>query len=205
MAATNPFRGVEMDNPYRHIQCLTTLCNTVRQEGVPDDWFKWNLFPYSLVDEAMKWYSFASFEVEGNWNQLIKQFCAKFFPISKIQHIRMQVINFKLGEEQGIDQVWNRFNELVEQGPTLGFPGDVLLHTFFFSLTPSCMEYVQMCAGGDLMEKTLMEAAQLVQKISKAVTMRRDWERRHLGKPECDTSVRPLAGIFRNTVPEEKK
>jgi hypothetical protein len=73
------------------------------------------------------------------------------------------VINFKQGEE-GIDQSWNRFNELVEQGPRLGFPGDVLLHTFFLSLTPSCMEYVQMCARGDLMEKTLTEAAQLLQK-----------------------------------------
>jgi hypothetical protein len=58
------------------------------------------------------------------------------------------VINFKQGEEEGIDQVWNRFNELVEQGPRLRFPGDVLLHTFFFSLTPSCMQYVQMCAEG---------------------------------------------------------
>jgi hypothetical protein len=51
----------------------------------------------------------------------------------------MQVINFKQGEEQVIDQAWNRFNELVEQGPRLRFPGDVLLHTFFFSLTPTCM------------------------------------------------------------------
>jgi hypothetical protein len=117
----------------------------------------------------------------------------------------MQVINFKQAEEEGIDQAWNRFNELVEQGPRLRFPGDVLLHTFFFSLTPSCMQYFQMCAGGDLMEKTLMEAAQLLQKISKATAMQRDWETRLSGKPECDTSVRPLAGIFRNTVPEEKK
>jgi hypothetical protein len=62
-----------------------------------------------------------------------------------------------------------------------------------------------MCAGGDLMEKTLMEAALLLQKISKAAAMQRDWETRLSGKPECDTSVRPLAGIFRNTVPEEKK
>jgi hypothetical protein len=62
-----------------------------------------------------------------------------------------------------------------------------------------------MCAGGDLMEKTLTEAAQLLQKISKAAAMQRDWETRLSGKPECDTSVRPLAGIFRNTVPEEKK
>jgi hypothetical protein len=55
------------------------------------------------------------------------------------------------------------------------------------------------------MEKTLTEAAQLLQKISKATAMQRDWETRLLGKPECDTSVRPLAGIFRNTVLEEKK
>jgi hypothetical protein len=117
----------------------------------------------------------------------------------------MQVINFEQGEEEGIDQAWNRFNKLVEQGLRLGFPGDVLLHTFFFSLTPSFMRYIQMCAGGDIMEKTLTEVDQLLQKISKAAAMQRDWETRLSGKPECDTSVRPLAGIFRNTVPEEKK
>jgi hypothetical protein len=48
MAATNPFRRVEMDNPYIHIQLFTTPCNTLRQEGVTDDWFKWNLFPTHL-------------------------------------------------------------------------------------------------------------------------------------------------------------
>jgi hypothetical protein len=77
------------------------------------------------------------------------------------------VITFTQGEEEGIDQAWNRFNELIEQGPRLGFSGDTLLHTFFFSLTPSFMQYIQMCASGDLMEKTLTEAAQLLQKISK--------------------------------------
>jgi hypothetical protein len=88
------------------------------------------------------------------------------------------VITFTQGEEEGIDQAWNRFNELSEQGPRLGFSGDVLLYTFFFSLTPSCMQHVQMCVGGDLMEKTLTEAAELLQKISKAAAMRRDWETR---------------------------
>jgi hypothetical protein len=88
------------------------------------------------------------------------------------------------GEEQGIDQAWDRFNELIEQGPRLGFSGDVLLHTFFFSLTPSCMQHVQMCAGGDLMEKTLTEAAQILQKISKAAAMRRDWKTILAEEPE---------------------
>jgi hypothetical protein len=93
-----------------------------------------------------------------------KEIFAKFFPIRKIQHIWMQVINFKRGEEEGINLAWNRFNALVEQGPRLRFPSDILLHTFFYSLTPSCMRYVQLCAGGDLMKKTLTEAAQLLQK-----------------------------------------
>jgi hypothetical protein len=90
MVAANPFEG--------------TLCNMVRQEGVPDEWFKWNLFPYSLAGEAKTWYSFASFEVYVNWNKLTKKFCEKFFPISKVQHLRRQVITFTQGKEEGIDQ-----------------------------------------------------------------------------------------------------
>jgi hypothetical protein len=105
----------------------------VRQEGVPDEWFKWNLFPYSPAKQRHG--NVASFEVEGNWNKLTKKFCEKFFSINKVQHLRRQVITFTQGEEEGIDQAWNRFNELIEQGPRLSFSGDVLLHTFFFSLT----------------------------------------------------------------------
>jgi hypothetical protein len=35
------------------------------------------------------------------------------------------------------------------------------------------MQHVEMCAGGDLMEKTLTEAAQLLQKVSKAAAMQK--------------------------------
>src|SRR6185312_9629369 len=47
MAAANPFRRDETDNPYRHIKWFTMLCNTVQQDRVPLAWFRWNLFPYS--------------------------------------------------------------------------------------------------------------------------------------------------------------
>jgi hypothetical protein len=40
MVAATPFEGMDMENLYRHIRYFTTLCNTVRQEGVPDEWFK---------------------------------------------------------------------------------------------------------------------------------------------------------------------
>jgi hypothetical protein len=78
MVAATPFEGMVTENPYRHIRYFTTLCNTVCQEGVLDEWFKWNIFPCSLAGEAKTWYSFASFKVEGNWNKLMKKFCEKF-------------------------------------------------------------------------------------------------------------------------------
>jgi hypothetical protein len=177
----------------------------VRQEGVPDEWFKWNLFPYSLAVEAKTCYSFASFEVEGNWYKLTNMFCEKFFLISKVQHLRRQLITSMQGQEEGINHAWNRINELIEQGPKLGFSSDVLLHTFFFSLTPSCMQHVQMCAGRDLMEKTLTEAAQLFQKISKAAAMRRDWETRLAGELEYNPRMKKCAEISKEATPEVKK
>jgi hypothetical protein len=67
------------------------------------------------------------------------------------------------------------------------------------------MEYVQMCAGGDLMEKTLTEAAQLLQKISKAASMRRDWETRLPGEPERDSRMKTCAEISKEATPEDKK
>jgi hypothetical protein len=100
------------------------------------------------------------------------------------------VINFTQGKEEEIDQAWNIFNKITEQGPRLGFSGDIFLHTFFFSLTPSCVEHVQMCVGRDLMEKTLIDAAQLLQKVSKVAAMQRYWETRLSGRSEHDSSMR---------------
>jgi hypothetical protein len=134
-----------------------------------------------------------------------KKFCEKFFPIIKVQHLRRQVITFTQGEEEGIYQAWDRFNELIEQGPRLDFSGDVLLHTFSFSLTPSCMQHVQICAGGDPMEKTLTEATQLLQKISKAAAMRRDWETRLAGELERNSGMKECTEFSKETTPEVTK
>jgi hypothetical protein len=112
---------------------------------------------------------------------LTKKFCEKFFPISKVQHLRRQVITFTQGEEEGIDQAWNRFNELIEQGPRLDF------------------------SGGDLMEKTLTEATRLLQKISKAVAMRRDWETRLAGESEHGSRMKKCAEFSKEATPEVTK
>jgi hypothetical protein len=62
-----------------------------------------------------------------------------------------------------------------------------------------------MCAGGDLMEKTLTEAAQLLQKISKVAAMRRDWETRLAEEPEYNSRKKKCAEFSKEAAPEVTK
>jgi hypothetical protein len=62
-----------------------------------------------------------------------------------------------------------------------------------------------MCAGGNIMEKTLTEATKLLQRISEGVAMQRDWEELISGSVEQETCVEVLAGISRKEAPKVKK
>jgi hypothetical protein len=62
-----------------------------------------------------------------------------------------------------------------------------------------------MCAGGDLMEKTLTEAAEFLQNISKAAAMRRDWETRLAEEPEHNSGMKKCAEFSKEATPEVTK
>jgi hypothetical protein len=67
------------------------------------------------------------------------------------------------------------------------------------------MQHVQICAVGDLIEKTLTEAAKLLQKNSKAAAMRRDWETRLAGEPEHNSRMKMCAEISKEATQKVKK
>jgi uncharacterized protein YciU (UPF0263 family) len=62
-----------------------------------------------------------------------------------------------------------------------------------------------MCGGENIMEKTLTEATQLLQRISEGVAMQRDWEEHISGSVEQEICVEVLAGISRKEAPKVKK
>jgi hypothetical protein len=106
------------------------------------------------------------------------------------------VLTFKQGEDEGIDEAWDRFNGLLEQGPNLGFFGDLMLHTFyFFLLTPNSASFVSVCAGGDLMDKTISEAAQILQMISNGKRTQRGWQRHYREEQNDNSKPEVLAEI----------
>jgi hypothetical protein len=115
------------------------------------------------------------------------------------------VLTFKQGEDEGIDEAWDRFYELLERGPNLGFSGDLMLHTFYFSLTPNSSHFVSICAGSDIMDKTISEAAQILQRISNGQRTQQDWQRRCREEQNNKSKPKVLAEISEKDEPEVKK
>jgi hypothetical protein len=75
----------------------------------------------------------------------------------------------------------------------------------FIYLGYSPWKVAGMCAGGDLMEKTHTEAAQLLQNISKVAAMRRDWETRLAEKPEYNSRKKKCAEFSKEATTEVTK
>jgi hypothetical protein len=88
---------------------------------------------------------------------------------------------------------------------TWDFSGELMLHTFYFSLTPNSSRFVSMCAGGDIMDKTISEAAQILQRISNGKRTQRDWQRRFREEQNDKSKPGVLAEISEKDEPKVKK
>jgi hypothetical protein len=58
---------------------------------------------------------------------LCSKFCLKFFSISRVTSLRIEVLTFKQHEEEPLDVSWDRFNDLIITGPGLAIPDPILL------------------------------------------------------------------------------
>jgi hypothetical protein len=62
-----------------------------------------------------------------------------------------------------------------------------------------------MCAGGDIMDKTISEAAQILQRIRNGQRMQRDWQRHCREEKNDKSKPEVLAEISEKDEPEVKK
>jgi hypothetical protein len=80
-----------------------------------------------------------------------------------------------------------------------------MLHTFYFSLTPNSSRFVSMCAGGDIMDQAISEAAQILQRISNGQRTQRDLQRRCREEQNGKSKPKVLAEISEKDEPKVKK
>ena len=85
------FHGLSGDDPNQHLTLFQFNCETMCPRGADIQIVKMRAFPYSLEDRAQKWL----FEVPAgritSWTTMVNEFLSKYFPSSRVTHIRKQI------------------------------------------------------------------------------------------------------------------
>jgi len=79
------------------------------------------LFPFFLLGRAKKWYAHYVGGVNGNWDELRDNFCLAFFPLFRIDDLRIEILTFKQREKETLGAAWARFTSLTNSGPNLSY------------------------------------------------------------------------------------
>jgi hypothetical protein len=130
IAQKNPFSGLEGENPYNHLRSFEHLCSTRSCSDLSPYEFRVRLFPFSLVGKAKAWYFQQEKEVTMDWTLLRDEFCAKYFPLSRLMHLRSHIINFQQTKTESLSQAWIRFHDLMHICPDHGLQDLVLIQHF---------------------------------------------------------------------------
>jgi hypothetical protein len=103
-----PFLGESEETPYSHLQEFNQFCDLIRIEGLSDETIQWKLFLFSLAGKAKHWYKLNVERAQGDWKTLYNEFLSKFFPISKVVALRIEVVAFRQLEEESLTESWDR-------------------------------------------------------------------------------------------------
>ena len=76
---------------------------------------------------AKHWYARYVESAHGEWESLQYKFCLAFFPISRVVHLRVEILTFKQKEKEPIGAAWARFTDLASSSLDLAITEPTLL------------------------------------------------------------------------------
>lgn len=131
----NMFGGLSSDIPMDHIESFERGCNFSRSNGVPPDYVKCTMFPFSLEGKASRWLHSLPTGSLTTWDQVRSAFLSHFYPKSKTAALRHIISNFKQKSNEPFHEAWERYKEYQRECPHHGFDNDYILEVFYDGVT----------------------------------------------------------------------
>ncbi|KAK0585686.1 hypothetical protein LWI29_032395 [Acer saccharum] len=160
------FNGLVNDDLNLHLQKFNEICDTFKYNGIPDEFIKLKLFPFSLGNDARIWLNSQPQNSITTFDQLAQAFLNRYFPPGKATRLRNEILSFQQFENESIYDAWERFKELQRRCPHNGLAKWQTLQAFYQGLTVSTRNLVDAAAGGSLMSKSMDTASDLLEEMA---------------------------------------
>ncbi|PIN01369.1 DNA-directed DNA polymerase [Handroanthus impetiginosus] len=156
------FRGLENEDPHKHLKELHVVCSSMKPQGVTDEQIKLRAFPFSLADKAKDWLFYLPPGSVTAWTDMVRLFLDKFFPASRATNIRKEICGVKQRDTETLHEYWERFKQLCVSCPQHGISEQLLIQYFYEGLLPMERRMMDAASGGAVVNKTPSEARNLI-------------------------------------------
>lgn len=86
----NQLHGLPSENPMHQLEHFERLCNTNMHNGVPEGALKCRLFPFSLIEMAVKWLKSLAPGSLTDWEETKAAFLGHFFTKSRSTYLSVR-------------------------------------------------------------------------------------------------------------------
>jgi hypothetical protein len=115
------FYGLDHENPYSHVKKFRSITATTKFQNVSEESVNLRLFPFSLHDRATEWLDSLAPGSITSWEELLKQFYHRFFPMSRVNDARKEISSFTQDEDEKFTECWTRFKDMLMKCPPHGY------------------------------------------------------------------------------------
>ena len=89
------FHGLESEDAYIFIREFEEVCQMMRISQLTEDAVRLRFIPFALKDLAKKWLYNLPVSSISSWDDFVKVFLKKFYPIHKTALMRKNIMQFK--------------------------------------------------------------------------------------------------------------
>ncbi|XP_021741781.1 uncharacterized protein LOC110707993 [Chenopodium quinoa] len=177
------FSGAKHESPLNHFKEFEKYCNTIRVNGVSQEFIRLKLFPFSLIGRALEW---LDKEVKPNslrtWDEVTKEFISRFYSQKKTAEARALIQSFKQRSNESLYEAWERYKDYQRECPHHGIPTYQIIQIFYGGLSPQRKSCLDAGAGGPIMNKTEEEVVDIIEDVVRHYMYWQDGERESTSK-----------------------
>nr|GEX59567.1 reverse transcriptase domain-containing protein [Tanacetum cinerariifolium] len=149
-----------------HIDKFLEVTQHMKQNGVSDDALRLSLFPYSLTHHATAWYDRHPRNSIQYFEDMMRKFLSKYFPLSIVTKLRNEITNFRQDPNESLFAAWKHYKLSIDRCPNHNMLLVTHIDTFYNGLTLSHRDTINAAAGGTFMKKSPEECYDLIENMS---------------------------------------